>query len=108
MGTNYYIRNNMCKECWRCEEEIHLWKSSWGWDFCFQYNGGKYYTNYEEFKKFLTNKVIFDEYSNKWGIDEFLFLIEEKRKKYGKKHLNENGLTGFYVDDYYFYDSDFS
>ena len=42
MGTNYYTKINNCDKCGRYDK-IHLGKSSAGWQFYFQYNGGKYY-----------------------------------------------------------------
>lgn len=36
MGTNYYLRTDVCERCNRCREKIHIGKSSAGWPFLFR------------------------------------------------------------------------
>ena len=94
MGTNYYTkdRTNECKCCGRGVEEIHLGKSSGGWQFSFQYNDGKYYKNVEEMKKWLKDKVIEDEYEEVVTSEEFFDMINEKQTE-------ENNHANTYKDD---------
>ena len=80
MGTNYYIKPNVCPTCGRGDTEIHLGKSSFGWKFSFQYNGGQYYKNVEEMKTWLRGKQIWDEYGHKVTKKEFWEMIEAKQK----------------------------
>jgi len=85
MGTNYYARINICKDCGRYDE-IHVGKSSAGWVFSFQYNGGKFYKNISEMKKWLKSKRIFDEYDEEISYDEFWEMVKEKQRN--KKNRN--------------------
>ena len=105
MWTNYYIRQNNCKTCWR-NNELHIWKSSWGWDFTFQYNWGEYYKNYEQFKEFIKNKEIYNEYGEKQDYNEFIEFIELKLKNEWTRHCNDEHWK--YIWKYYFLDCDFS
>lgn len=99
MGTNYYTRVNECKYCNRFEE-IHLGKSSFGWKFCFNLNGKKYYSDFEELKDFIKNKVIKDEYGNEIDYDSFIDLIEEKQNdKNTQKDYGAIDISGYVFDD---------
>lgn len=94
MGTNYYIHNNKCQICGRYEE-IHLGKSSSGWQFSFQYNDGKFYKNVNEMKKWLKNKQIYDEYDKKISYDDFWKMVNEKQKNinHAQRHPSENDFV---------------
>ena len=107
MGTNYYIRTKECKHCNRYEE-IHLGKSSFGWQFSFQYNGGEYYKNIKEMEKWLKNKNIYDEYDEKVSYEYFWRLVEAKKK--GLNHTDEcpEDTRSFKIDGYSFSDCEFS
>lgn len=67
-------------------EEIHLGKSSCGWQFLFNHNDWKYYGyTQESIIDFMRScDYIADEYGTKISIDEFWDLIDKKR----------HGLTG--------------
>jgi len=78
MGTNYYARTNICKECNRYDE-IHIGKSSMGWTFTF--HATDRIKNYHDWKVFLLDKQakIFDEYGEEITLEEFKKMIEAKR-----------------------------
>jgi hypothetical protein len=103
MGTNYYTKIKECKCCGRFEE-IHLGKSSYGWKFCFNLNGEKYYKNYEELKDFLKDKIIKNEYGEEVSFKEFINLIENKQSE--KNSQTDYGATS--INGYVFYDCEFS
>ncbi len=113
MGTNYYTRINECKHCKRFEN-IHLGKSSAGWQFSFQYNGGQYYQNIKEMKDFLKDKIIKDEYDHIVTHDKFWEMVESKQKNklnhvdYMKKNHPNYSERDFKIDGYSFTDCDFS
>ena len=110
MGTNYYTIENYCDKCKR-SETIHLGKNSYGWTFSFQYNGGKYYKNMAELKKWLKGKKIENEYGENVSNKEFWKMVEEKQKvKTNLNHTEEVGRTGtdFLIDGYSFSDCEFS
>lgn len=83
MGTNYYVRYNICKECERYDE-IHIGKSSAGWTFTFQAQEDEVtIKSYKEWLSFLSKKgvKIFDEYNRKISLQKFKELVEAKRNE---------------------------
>lgn len=83
MGTNYYMKFNLCDKCGRFDE-IHLGKASCGWRFMLQYNDGKYYKTWKEMKEWLKDQiekgaVIRNEYGEEVSLDEFIEIVESKR-----------------------------
>ena len=102
MGTNYYIRENECIYCGRYDE-IHLGKSSGGWQFCLNLNGKEYYKNFKEMKTWLKGKIIRSEYNDLVSLKDFLEMIEEKQKIY-----NKDDTHTIKIDGYRFLDTEFS
>lgn len=108
MGCNYHVKINICSCCKRPEEEIHLGKSSAGWSFALQYNGGKFYTNFEEMKKWLEDKVIENEYGEKVSKEDFIKLVESKKKikdpdtDYGERVGDIKEINGYKFFDWEF------
>lgn len=80
MGTNYYVRKKKCPHCGHTPDGIHIGKSSYGWQFSFQYNGGKFYRNVTEMKRWLDSKIIVDEHGNRTSQKDFWKMVEEKQK----------------------------
>ncbi len=86
MGTNFYgwkrisslpafclinIEEDYYSEPIDNQEVIHLGKKSCGWKFLAQWNDGRYYTNKEEYRNFVKELEIFDEYGNSIDFKEF-------------------------------------
>ena len=113
MGTNYYLRYNICKCCNRYDE-IHIGKSSYGWSFTFhapdEYIDASTLdpkvalidnheiqikiSSYKEWREFFQKYIIeyetakiFDEYGVETSLEEFYEMIE--KKKGGKNHARE-------------------
>lgn len=108
MGTNYYVRENECKTCGR-HDEIHLGKSSMGWQFIFQYNGGKYYKTIKEMRRWLVGKQIFDENDDEILNKDFWILVKVKQTKSNRKHIDAvNDAYALNIGGYTFIDSEFS
>lgn len=114
MGTNYYARQNECEKCGQYTE-LHIGKSSWGWLFLFQYNGGEHYKNIEEMKRWLKGKSIYDEYGEKETHKEFWEMVEAKQND--PKNVENTRIMGierhgkdygFCVGSYVFADQEFS
>jgi len=124
MGTNYYIRYNICKCCNRYDE-IHIGKSSYGWSFTFHALDDyiklssidpKFalldnnemqikISSYKEWKEFFQKYIIeyetvkiFDEYGTEISLEEFYKLVE--LKKGGKNHAIEMKTDPRYRDTY--------
>lgn len=78
MGTNYYIRPNVCEHCGCSKEDrIHIGKSSAGWKFCF--NGMERKTKAEWFEFLENNKNnIYDEYGRKEDLEKLKEFINSK------------------------------
>jgi hypothetical protein len=115
MGTNYYTKTKKCPECGHQPEGIHLGKSSGGWQFSFQYNGGQYYKNVEEMKEWLKDKAILDEYGNSISNKEFWVMVERKQKEEKLNHAKfchekypYTRETEHVIDGYSFSDCEFS
>lgn len=108
MGTNYYTKLNECKECKRYDE-VHLGKSSAGWQFSFQYNGGQYYKNVEEMKEWLSDKNITNEYGEDVHQDDFWEMVKDKQKFHDKDLPDYYPSSHDYmIDGYSFTDCEFS
>lgn len=115
MGTNYYTLTKKCPACGHKPEGIHLGKSSAGWQFSFQLNGGEYYKNVPEMKKWLKGKQIEDEYGQKITHKSFWEMVAIKQKKkfqnhaeYVKREYPESSHTEYIIDGYSFSDCEFS
>jgi hypothetical protein len=107
MGTNYYVRTNHCEHCNRHETQ-HIGKSSWGWAFSFRgyrYDG---LCSWQDWKTYLKDKVIIDEYDEIKPYDEFVNMIETvKAPDYtredghtNKVHNTEGRKDGWYNPEY--------
>ncbi len=108
MGTNYYAREKECEMCGR-HESIHLGKSSGGWQFSFQYNGGQFYKNVPEMREWLKDKKIKDEYGDEITNEEFWSMVDEKQKDTNLNHAHRHpSSTEHVIDGYSFSDGEFS
>ena len=113
MGTNYYIKTETCPTCGYKPDGIHLGKSSGGWQFSFQYNGGQYYKNVAEMKKWLADKKIENEYGEEVLHKEFWEMVKfkQKEKLNHAKYMHEkypSYNTELIIDGYSFSDCVFS
>ena len=107
MGTNYHTIINDCDKCER-SDSIHLGKSSAGWSFTFQYNGGKYYKNIVEMKEWLSGKEIRNEYGEDVPYDDFWEMVASKMDSL-KTHARDAGdQDAQIIDGHSFIDCEFS
>lgn len=109
MGTNYYAKINICSCCNRPEETVHLGKSSAGWSFALQYNGGRFYTDFKGMKSWLKDKVIENEYGEKVSKEVFIDMVEIK-KKIKDPDADYGPMSGkiIKINGYKFFDWEFS
>lgn len=114
MGTNYYTKTTTCAACNHKPEGIHLGKYSCGWQFTFQYNGGKYYKNIKEMKKWLKDKRIVNEYGEDVTNKEFWAMIEKMKNGLSHYDYVKNKQSEFFgehellIDGYSFINTEFS
>ena len=76
MGTNYYVATNHCECCKRYDEEFHIGKSSMGWAFTFRGYPTFKLESWKQWKEFLKDKTIMDEYGDSMTYDSFVDMIE--------------------------------
>ena len=92
MGTNYYVVENHCESCNRYDQKYHIGKSSVGWAFCFRgYKGNSEQhtlTSWAEWKEFLKDQMIRDEYGQSVDYDDFCKMIETVKSP---NYINPNG-----------------
>ena len=76
MGTNYYVATNHCECCKRYDEEFHIGKSSMGWAFSFRGYPTFKLESWKQWKEFLKDKTIMDEYGDSMTYDSFVDMVE--------------------------------
>lgn len=109
MGTNFYTKEKTCPTCGNTPEAIHLGKSSAGWQFSFQYNGGRFYKNVHEMREWLKDKTIQNEYGRDISHDEFWGIVEAKQTPENENHAkNYPSDSELVIDGYSFSDTTFS
>jgi len=111
MGTNYYVAKNKCECCKRFDEEYHIGKSSYGWAFSFRGYSGNKLTSWVNWKEFLKNERIVDEYGEEMPYEAFCEMIESYKapgflREDGSKNLlhNTEGRKKGYFDPAYDWD----
>lgn len=77
MGTNYYVAPKPCSHCGNSPEPIHIGKSSAGWTFTFHAVEG--ISSFEDWKEYLADKIIVDEYWREISLQDFIQLVESKK-----------------------------
>ena len=122
MGTNYYQRTDICKECNRFKEK-HIGKNSMGWQFSFQgytsYDDNPKIKSFEDWKRELqADGKIFDEYGRELTFEEFVELVESKNAAPNNHYdycMKDSTTRGYSMDNdwkddegYSFSSSDFS
>jgi hypothetical protein len=94
MGTNYYVSKNHCECCNRSENEYHIGKASYGWQFAFSGYRWNNLTTWASWKEFLKNQRIVDEYGNVIAYEAFIELVESLApgtlSSSGRPNLNHN------------------
>ena len=81
MGTNYYTDGEKpCECCGRGGEELHIGKSSGGWQFLFAPYPALGLTSWKAWREFLATRAIRDEYGTSHTMDDFADLVDSKQK----------------------------
>lgn len=77
MGTNYYAEDG--------EEKVHIGKLSVGWEFMFHAseNGPQ---SWQDWKVYLHEKKIVDEYEKKVSFRDFIRLVESTKYPGARNH----------------------
>ena len=112
MGTNYYVATNHCECCDRYDEEFHIGKSSVGWAFSFRGYPTFELESWKQWKEFLKDKIIKDEYGDTITYQDFVDLIETVKApgyinpQTGRKNQQLN--EAIKKDKYFSFDSEYS
>ena len=88
MGTNYYVAKNKCECCNRYDTEYHIGKSSMGWAFTFHGYPWNKLRSWKEWKEFLKDQIIMDEYGDQKDYDWFVKMVETYKSP---SFVNDNG-----------------
>lgn len=78
MGTNYYVEMDKCEKCGHQEKGLHIGKSSSGWQFAFQENERYSLNSWKQWRKFLRDRTIVDEYGENVDLDELEKIVETR------------------------------
>jgi len=108
MGMNYYVIFDECEHCNR-QSRIHLGKQSCGWSFTFAYNGGQFYKNVVELKRWLKGKRIMDEEMRDIPFKDFWEEVRENQKHLAfSREKDAEYNVHFMIGEYRFLDCEFS
>ena len=77
MGTNYYLKKDVCQHCGRGDAPLHIGKSSYGWRFLFSAVPGP--RSFDEWKEALSEGQIVDEYGDPVTKEAFLARVEQTK-----------------------------
>lgn len=110
MGTNYYLRLNICPQCGRFDE-VHIGKSSHGWRIIFRGYPDTSGTplgeiisiihNVKDWMEVTREGEIWDEYGSRLPDEMFWGLVGEKQNE----RIDPDSLL---IDGYVFKDTEFS
>lgn len=79
---------------WNDEEgnafQVHLGKSSYGWQFLWNFHRNKFYSNKEELLAFIRSGRVFDEYGVEQDIEEFIHFAFVKKAEGLNSETYEN------------------
>ena len=78
MGTNYYARVNACKECGHSNDEVHIGKSSGGWNFALHVTPAL--KTLGDWKEYLAHPevTIQNEYGDEVTLEKLLQVITDR------------------------------
>lgn len=110
MGTNYYAVETVCECCGRYDKEYHIGKSSHGWAFSFRGYRHDRLISWRNWKEFLKNKIIMNEYGERIEYDEFVKMIETyKSPGYMREdgHINLQHNEQGRIDNHPWFNSDY-
>jgi hypothetical protein len=116
LGTNYYVVRDHCEHCHRCDKEYHIGKSSYGWSFSFRGYRNEGLDSWKNWKNFLKDEVIMDEYGDIIPYEKFVEMIETYKspnyiREDGRKNLQHNqegksSVHRWFSDEYDWDDDD--
>lgn len=78
MGTNYYIKLDICPACNMPKEELHIGKSSAGWCFALHIIPEREINDLDDWFPIFKKGIIQNEYGKNISIDDMISIITER------------------------------
>lgn len=85
MGTNFYYQEPISLNSFIYLHPVHIGKSSCGWMFGLRTDKELNLLTWNDWKAFLKDKTIVDEYDNEWTFEDFCQKVENRPKDW-KRH----------------------
>lgn len=95
MGTNYYVRYNICEKCGRYDK-YHIGKSSGGWCFSLHVAPELEINDLEDVKKIMDQGEIYDEYGDQIDKNTMLKIITDRWKYQSIHGLKRHKINGWH------------
>ena len=92
MGTNYYWFPDIIKESTPVDRGLHIGKNSCGWVFQFEAHSNPLLKTVKQYREFLKEGVIYDEYEREISTSEFWEIVEDSK-------LPFNGREPYVLED---------
>lgn len=91
MGTNYYLKQNVCGHCQRGDGPLHIGKSSAGWAFSLHVDHQEGIHGLEGWVKLFDEPEnrIEDEYGTQVSKEEMLGIIRDRKGDLGKQPFRD-------------------
>lgn len=97
MGTNYYLKQNVCPHCKRGDESLHIGKSSCGWHFSLHVIPELGINDLPDWEKLWRDGVIIDEDGNIVTPEEMLKVVKDRgREKHDNCYYGYKSRKEFY------------
>jgi hypothetical protein len=107
MGCNYYVEANKCECCGR-KDILHIGKSSCGWNFSLHVIPDRGLNTLDDWKEFLVDKSITDEYDKPVEYAELIDIISNRKGDLLRHRIGEGGCIGHGEGTYDYLDCEFS
>lgn len=88
MGTNYYVDADPTCNNPAHTTQLHIGKSSWGWEFGFRAYPDLSLASWAQWRVFLQGRTIVDEYDETVTYAEFVAIVEDRRVPEGRDRLS--------------------
>jgi len=80
LGTNFYWFKEKQKEEFKHHEGLHIGKRSCGWVFHFQAHHKPFLHSFKDYKEFLKEGYIYDEYDRLISYKDFIEAVEATKE----------------------------
>ena len=85
MGTNYYAINKRIDNIEDLDLGLHIGKNSCGWVFNFEAHSNPELKSIQNYKDYLKEKFIYDEYAREIPYKEFWEIVESSKESFNSR-----------------------